>query len=284
VLLLAGVATLRLTIAEAGAASVIPVWLSALLAVKWLQATGKSAHAERLSRDERLSVISYGWRSVASLTGLMFNSSADRLTLGLLVPASSLGIYSAAATASSPLPSLTTSIGMVRLPAVAALTGKAKSMAARQAILRSIGVLLLVSPALALVLPWVIPFVYGARYSPAVVPAEILLLGTVFSSLAAVTDDMLRAHGHPGFVTVSQGVGGAITVIGTLLVGRHSLSGVAVVSSLGYALAFTLALVRLRAAAAPPTRAGIRRSREPYLARSSSESPEKTEGHSTMRN
>ena len=255
VLMLVGVVTVRLTPAEAGAAYVIPVWCSALLAGKWLYSIGQNGDsAEPLTREQRHAVWSYGWRSAASLSGLTLNQSADQLTLGVLVPASALGIYSAAAAASSPLPSLVSSLGMVGLPTVAALTGKAKSAATWRTMLRAARSLVLVAPVLALLLPWAIPLVYGASYSAAVVPSEFLLLGTVFAAFAVVTDDLLRAHGHPGFVSISQGLGGAVTAIGTVALGGHPLSAVAAVSSLGYALAFALALARLRVATSVPGR------------------------------
>jgi O-antigen/teichoic acid export membrane protein len=114
--------------------------------------------------------------------------------------------------------------------------------------LRATCAVVLISPVLAILLPWAIPFVYGARYTAAVVPAEILLLGAVFSALTVVADDLLRAHGHPGFVSISQGAGGVITGAGTLLLHGHPLSAVAAASSLGFVVAFALALVRLRAA------------------------------------
>jgi O-antigen/teichoic acid export membrane protein len=113
--------------------------------------------------------------------------------------------------------------------------------------LRATYSVVLISPVLAILLPWAIPFVYGTRYSAAVVPAEILLLGTVFSALTVVADDLLRAHGHPGFVSISQGAGGVITGVGTLMLDGHPLSAVSAASSLGFIVAFTLALARLRA-------------------------------------
>jgi O-antigen/teichoic acid export membrane protein len=247
VLMLAGAAALRLTPAEAGAAYLIPTWVSALLAGRWLHRLGRQGD-EPLSPAERRSVWSYGRRSAASLSGYTLNSNADQLTLGLLVPVSSLGIYSAAAAASSPVASLVASVGMVRLPTVAALTGEAKTAATRRAMRQATWTLGLVAPALAVALPWAIPYVYGARYAAAVVPAEVLLLGTALSALAGVADDMLRAHGHPGFVSITQGAGGLITVVGTLVLARHSLSAVAAASSLGFAFALVLALARLRAA------------------------------------
>jgi O-antigen/teichoic acid export membrane protein len=246
VFMLACAATFRLTPAEAGAAYVIPTWCSALLAIRWLRGTRSKASVEQLSPRERRSVMSYGWRSLASLSGLALNQNADQLTLGLLVPASSLGIYSAAASAPSLLPSLVASIGMVGLPTVAGKTGEAKRVATWRAMKHATYSVVLISPVLAILLPWAIPFVYGVRYSAAVIPAEILLFGAVFSALTVVADSLLRAHGHPGFVSFSQGVGAVITGAGTLLLGGRPLSAVSAASALGFVLAFALALARLR--------------------------------------
>jgi O-antigen/teichoic acid export membrane protein len=245
VLMLASAAAVRLTPAEAGAAYLLPTWCSAVLACVWLRQATNGIPVRPLSPHERRSAWSYGWRSLASFSGLALNRSADQLALGLLVPVGSLGIYSVAVAASSPLPSLVASFGMVGLPTVTALAGRAKSTATWTTLRRSAYLLALISPPLAVVLPWAIPMVYGAQYSTAVVPAELLLLGAVFTALAAVTDDLLRAHGHPGFVSVTQGAGGAVTIIGTVLLGGHPLGAVALVSSLGFVLAFVLALVRL---------------------------------------
>lgn len=248
VLMLGATVTIRLTPAEAGAAYLLPTWISAGVAWAWLRQAGRGNGARRLSYRDRRSIRSYGWRSLASFSGLALNRSADQLVLGLVVPVGSLGLYSVAAAASTPLPSLVASLGMVGLPTISALTGPAKARATWKALWRGACILALVAPLVALILPRAIPLVYGADYASAVVPAELLLAGAVFTALTSVADDLLRAHGHPGFVSLSQGAGGAVTIVGTVLLGRRSLADVALVSSMGFAVALALALIRLRAA------------------------------------
>ncbi len=238
----------RLTPAEAGAAYLLPIWCSAFLAWAWLLRATKRPLSRPLSSTERRSVWSYGWRSLASFSGLALNRSADQLALGLLVPVGTLGLYSVAVSASSPLPSLVASFGMVGLPTVTALKGKAKARATWTTLRRSTYLLAILSLPLAIVLPRAIPLVYGDQYARAVVPAELLLVGAIFAALASVTDDLLRAHGYPGFVSLTQGAGGIITLIGTMLLGGRSLLAVALVSSLGYLISFGFALVRLTVA------------------------------------
>lgn len=244
-LMIVGTVTVHLTAAEAAAAYLAPTWCAAVVAVIWMRQATARVSDPPLSMREIRSMRSYGWRSLASFSGLALNRSSDQLALGFLVPVKLLGLYSVAAAASSPLVSLVASFGMVGLPTVTALAGRAKSKATWGTMRRATCLLAVISPALAALLPLAIPLVYGAQYSTAVIPAELLLLGTVFAALASVADDLLRAHGHPGFVSITQGAGGAVTIIGTLLLARRSLAAVALVSSLGFFVAFALALVGL---------------------------------------
>jgi antigen flippase len=259
-LMLIGALVLRLTPAEAGAAYLVPAWCGAALAAAWLYRGGRAdVPTEPLSRQELRSIWSYGWRSVASLSGLALNNSADQFTLAFMVPAGSLGLYSVGAAAATPIPTLTASFGMVGLPTVAALTGEAKAAAAWRTLRRAAFLLALAGPPSAVLLPWAIPWFYGARYASAVVPAEFLLVGACFAALTTVTDASLRAYGLPGAVSLTQGAGAAVTIAGTLLIEGHPLADVALASSLGFILSFALALFRLRVAIRHPRRAAIAR-------------------------
>jgi O-antigen/teichoic acid export membrane protein len=238
----------RLTPAEAGAAYLVPAWIAAVLSLYWFRRLKRAAGQPPLARDEARTVRSYGWRNAVSLSGWILNANVDQLVVGLLTPVSFLGIYNVASSASSPLPSLVTSLGMVGLPAVAALRGRAKSAAAGQALRRAVLTMVIVAPVCAAVMPWLLPALYGHQYAGAVIPAELLLAGIVFSALTSVVDDLLRAYERPGFVSVSQGAGVVITAAGALLLARRSLDLVAVASSVGYAATFVIAAVRLRRA------------------------------------
>jgi O-antigen/teichoic acid export membrane protein len=238
----------RLTPAEAGAAYLVPAWIAALLSLRWFRQLRRAADQEPLARSETRTIRSYGWRNAASLSSMILNANVDQLVVALLVPVSFLGIYNVASSASSPLPSLVTSLGMVGLPTVAALRGRAKSAATWKALRRAIWTMAIVAPVCAAVLPWLLPTLYGREYAAAVVPAELLLAGVSFSALTSVIDDLLRAHERPGFVSISQGAGVVITAIGALIFARRSLELVAIASSAGYAVTFVIAAIRLRAA------------------------------------
>lgn len=241
------VLTVQLTPAEAGAAYVVPIWISAAIGYRLLRKNCGSRDTAALTKGERHAIYSYARRNFASISSLSLNSNSDQMIIGMLVPVGALGLYSVASSASSPLPSFVTSISMVGLPTVAALTGRAKVDATWRTLKRAVLSLAVVAPACAVALPWVIPTLYGKHFSAAVLPAELLLAGTVFAAFTIVTDDLLRAHGYPGFVSVTQGAGAAVTIVGALVAARRSLDAVAAASSLGYAVAFILATARLRA-------------------------------------
>jgi len=244
-LMLLGTLAPRLTPAEAGAAYLIPTWCGAALAFVWLRQGSCAVRGARLSRRELRSLWSYGRRSIASLSSNLANTSADQYALGFLVPASSLGMYSAAASAVTPMPALIASLGMVGLPEVTAMTGQAKADSTWQTLRRAAFLLAVLAPPCAAVLPWAIPLVYGARYAAAVVPAELLLVGACFAALTTAVDAMLQAHGFPGFACITQGAGGVVTIAGTLLAGGQPLGFVALASSAGFIATFALAFTRL---------------------------------------
>ena len=238
--------SVRLTPAEACAAYLAPTWVAAALGYRWLREERGTADRRPLAADERRSILSYAWRSLGSYSTLSLNANADQLIVGLLASVSVLGIYNVASSAATPLISLITSVGMVGLPTVAGMTGRARVAATWAALRRATFPVALFPPAAALAQPWGLPSVYGRRFAAAVLPGELLLLGAVFAALATVADDLLRANGHPGFSSVSQGLGAAVTALGAMLFARHSIMDVAAISALGYAVAFALALARLR--------------------------------------
>jgi O-antigen/teichoic acid export membrane protein len=249
VLMSAEAAALHLTAVEAGANYILPAVASAIVAYVWLRRAGAGGSSGALSAPERRAAWSYGFRSLASFSGLTLNLSGDQLALGILLPTRALGLYSVGSSVSSPLASIVSSYGMVGLPAVAGLSGGPKGHATWRILRRATCVAALIAPALAVALPWAIPLVYGPRYRPAVLPGELLLVGAAFAALTVVTDNLLRAHDLPGFVSVGQGFGAAVTIIGAVLVAHRSLAAVALLSAAGFIVAFALSLVRLRFAA-----------------------------------
>ena len=264
--LLALVIVVRLTPSEAGGAYVIPAWVGAAIAYRVLRRSRGTGQTPAVTWGERGSIFSYARRNLVSFSSLALNANSDQMILGMLVPVGALGLYSVAASASSPLPAFVTSISAVGMPAVAALNGRARAAATWQTLGRALLPLAVLAPACAVALPWLIPALYGPHYTNAIVPAELLLIGTAFTALTVVADDLLRAHGHPGFVSITQGAGALVTIVGALLLARRSLDAVAIFSSLGFVVAFLLAVARLRMITRPDGRHRTPRARPGMIA------------------
>lgn len=89
----------------------------------------------------------------------------------------------------------------------------------------------------------VIPAVYGSEFEPAVVPAQIILLGLTLDGLGGVITGFLYGTGRPGSNSLAMGVGLAVTIaLDLVLIPRYGATGAAVASAVAY-LASTLALV-----------------------------------------
>jgi O-antigen/teichoic acid export membrane protein len=251
-LMLISATAVHLTPAEAGANYIAPSVASAIVAFWWLRPASAAGTALPLSIPERRAAWSYALRSLASFSGVTLNLGGDQLILGLLLPTRALGLYSVAGSASTPLVSMMASYGMVGLPTVASLTGPAKGHVTWKTLRRAALMGILAAPVVAVALPWLLPHIYGRSYQTAVKPAEILLIGACFAGIAAVADDLLRAHDHPGFVSISQGLGAAVTITGAILVANRSLGAVALLSAVGSLSALLLAVAKLRSATRSP--------------------------------
>ena len=108
------------------------------------------------------------------------------------------------------------------------------------------------------VLSWrAIPFLFGAAFAPSIVPAIILLCGTVLLSCNYVLSDGLRGLGRPLIPTIGEVAGLVVTLIALyLLLPRWEILGAAWASVFSYGTTSIVLLVGisrvLRQSATPP--------------------------------
>ena len=191
----------------------------------------------RFSRAWAAKLLGYGFRSYWGSLSWTANSRLDQFLMSLFIGASDLGQYAVAvsyATILFPFSSALASIlfayssgdaerharqrilGMLKLNLVAALIGTV--------ILGVLG-------------PLVLPLLFGSSYQPAVAPASILLVGTVFLGLSYVLSGGLRGLGRPGVVSLAEITGVVVTVTGLLItVPLFGIYGAAWTSIATYAL------------------------------------------------
>ena len=97
---------------------------------------------------------------------------------------------------------------------------------------------------LALACPFVLPLLFGAKFKPAVLPAIILLFGTVLLGCNYVISDGLRGLGRPLWPSIAEAIGVVVTLAGLMLFLRQfGIVGAAVVSVAAYmSVLFVLSL------------------------------------------
>lgn len=247
VLILLAALLVHLTVVEVGATYLLGLSASAVLAAVWARDTHRDKPREPISNEEGRALWSYARRSFGNQTSLTMNRRADQFGISTILSSSSLGYYSVAASASGVVEPIVSALAVVRLPAVAGACGPERRRLARRTLLHGAAATAVTTPCVGLALLWALPTFYGAAFIPALMPAEILLVGSAMAALTTVVDSLLSAYGRPGVVSISQGIGGAITLAGTVAVASFGLSAIATASTIGFAISLAIALERLYA-------------------------------------
>lgn len=154
-----------------------------------------------------------------ALTFLLLQS--DRLILGKLLDASTLGVYTIAAMLASMVVDVVTRIAVnVLFPLFAQLARDARAGLRAEATRLRLGVLALGLPPLWLLAvagPEVVEFLYDPRYARAGTMVGILAVGSIASVLGATQERLLLALGRSDQQLGSQAAGAASAIGGLLL-------------------------------------------------------------------
>jgi O-antigen/teichoic acid export membrane protein len=220
------------------------------------------ANAAAPSRDLARVVIGYGIR--AQLGGLisLMNLRLDFILLSVLTGPAVLGVYAVASKFAE----------LVRIPGMSltyvlyprfAREGSVEAARNARRLIPQAGLFTAAAVVpLWLAVGFVIPAIYGSQFSPAVVPARIILLGLVLDGVGGVITGFLYGVGRPGLNSWAMAVGLAATVIlDVALIPPFGAVGAAVASAIAYLLV-NFALLGFfwwvaRADPALPTRAKI---------------------------
>lgn len=178
-------------------------------------------------------------RSVRRLTGFgiriygsdvlgTFGQQIDQFLVVGLLAAADLGVYTIALQASRVLNIFQTSLGTVLLPKIAGLpTHQIVTMVTRVARLTT-ALTALSGVALIVVMPFLLPGLYGHDFHKAVTISQILVIESVLASAAAVLVQTFTATNRPGMATILQLVGLSFAVpLMLVLIPRLGLAGAA---------------------------------------------------------
>lgn len=198
----------------------------------------------RISPMLRYGINSY-WGSLA----WMANGRLDQFIMSMFVSLESLGYYAVAVSYATFLFPLAGIFAMVLFPNVAAAPSieeaKEKINSAFKSTLLTLGMGALVFGGVA---PWLLPGLFGAPFSISIVPAIILLFGTILLGCNYVLSDGLRGMGYPLDPSYAELIGMIFTVVGLLvLLPSLGIMGAAFTSVASYALVFSILLIRFKA-------------------------------------
>jgi O-antigen/teichoic acid export membrane protein len=171
----------------------------------------------------------------------------DQLLVAAVFPPPVLGYYAVAYSVSNMPRFVADGIVAVGYPHVSEQNSREGRSSARRYLLAAVflcgGSALVVS----LALPWLIPFLFGQRFQPAVVLGVILLLASSLVSIRRVGSDCLRALGEPGISTAIEIATWVVLGLGFLAIGSLGAGkGVALSLAMAAAVGLGLTVLRLR--------------------------------------
>jgi O-antigen/teichoic acid export membrane protein len=190
---------------------------------------------------------SYGWRAWwGDITGRL-NLRGDQLLLSYYVADGDLGTYAIAVTLAEMLWNIPDSLNVVlfnRLAANKNIEARAElTERVHRLLLAAMGILAVVT---ALLVPYLVTWIFGDKYAGAMAPLWLLLPGTVFFTSAKVLTKYFTSTGSPGlasWVTFGGMVSGLVACALMLTLSPElGINSAAIASSLGYLLTMLLSI------------------------------------------
>jgi O-antigen/teichoic acid export membrane protein len=170
----------------------------------------------------------YGLKIQVSNLLNFFNYRLSFYLLNLFLSVREVGQYSVALAFLQPVLLISTAIQYVLFPKVS-LTDASQAKRWMPKLLRQMVLLMLgMFALLAVASHWLVMWCYGAEYAGSIRPLQVLIVGGVFLSLAAVLDSYNCGRGRPDIPLYSSGVALSLTIIlGLWLIPRYGLLGAA---------------------------------------------------------
>jgi O-antigen/teichoic acid export membrane protein len=180
-------------------------------------------------------LVAYGSRAQLGSVLTLLNLRLDVLILGVLTGSATVGTYAVASRYTELLRLPSQALYWVEYPRFARAGGRAAIARARWLLPRAVGLTSLAAAPLALAAGLVIPLLFGPRFAPAVLPAQVLAVGLAAEGLNGLVTAYLFGTGRPGLNSLATGAGLAVTVLlDLLLIPRLGVLGAAVASTLAY--------------------------------------------------
>jgi O-antigen/teichoic acid export membrane protein len=237
------------------------IYLHLLLNVIVLAATlielSRSGVRLRFGVDGALAktMVRYGAKvHIGTVSGLA-NSSLDQVLLAAFLPSRYLGLYVAAVGASGVAQVFSLAVQMVSTPSIAQRKSVEERTAVLLGVFRRYWILSLpLALALAAILPFGIPIIFGAEFKDAIWAAEILLIGSLLIGARDVLSGGANALGDPWLTSKAQlWAMGATVILLCALLPVLGIIGAAIANAAACAVQLGVIVYGLRVSHAIPS-------------------------------
>lgn len=191
--------------------------------------------------------LSFGVRGQLGNVATLFNYRLDVFVVNYFLNPAQVGLYALGVVVSESLWQIPRAAAIALLPRTARTIGEGATEFTC-AVTRQVLVIACLSGfAIAVVSPFAVPLLFGARFSPSVRVIWWILPGTVAFSLAKVMSADLAARGKPEYSSVCAFLSLAVTlVLDFLLIPRIGIQGAALASSCAYLVNTALVAIALK--------------------------------------
>lgn len=206
----------------------------------------------RFRRDVAQRLLSTSWPLVLSGIGATMNLKVDQVMLGILSGDAAVGRYAVAAQLSEAWYFVPTALMAAFLPGLVHLrrNDHERYVARYRDLIDAMFWLGVgVAAVITVVAPWLVPFVFGEAYRPAVAIIAIHVWGGVFVAMRAVLSKWIVTEGFSTISLQTHGTGAVLNVLANLvLIPAYGPIGAAVATVISYAGASVIPLVFVKRA------------------------------------
>ena len=156
----------------------------------------------------------------------------DAIIVGVVTGTTQVAFYAAAIKTTSPLRILPNSLGVLLVPA-AARSGADRLRPLLTPVLIVFGVLTPICGVVIVTARWLVPWAFGADFSGAILPVQIVCAGLIFNGIGSVCSSILQGVGKAATVARVAVVSTMVSLVGVLL-------GAMAAGAAGAALAATI--------------------------------------------
>jgi O-antigen/teichoic acid export membrane protein len=219
----------------AGLANAIGLAVGALLAIFLLRKALSTKFSMPAVRKYLPKALSLGMRAQAGNVATFFNYRLDVFIVNYFLDTSQVGLYAVGVLVSEGLWQIPNAIAVALLPRTAR-TAEAGSVPFTCAVVRHVFLIACASGvAVAAFSPFLIPLIFGARFSPSVSVIWWILPGTIALAVGKVMAADLAAREKPEYSSIFATVALLVTItLDLLLIPKMGISGAALASSTAY--------------------------------------------------